>query len=106
MTSFDDRERASEGLFARDQDLAFRARARRDRELGLWAADRLGLGADEAEAYAGALVALSIGAGGDEAVAAKLGEDLNRRGPAVDGGEIRRRMADLLGAAVERVKRG
>ena len=105
MTTFDDRERAFENLFAHDQDLAFRARARRDREIGGWAAHRLGLTGDEAEAYVGRLLAVAIEHGGDDAVAAKLGEDLNGRGPPITADEIRRRMAELLAEAVNHVKR-
>lgn len=104
MTSFDDRERAFEGLFARDQDLAFRARARRDREIGLWAARRLGLAGDEAEAYAEGVLAAAI-RGGEAAVAAKLGEDLGGRGPGLAAEDVRRRMDELLAEAVERLKR-
>jgi hypothetical protein len=105
MTTFDDRERAFENLFAHDQDLAFRAQARRNRELGLWAAQRLGLAGDEAEAYASRLLAVAIENGGDAAVAAKLGEDLNRHGLRVTEHQIHRRMDELLAESVDFVKR-
>lgn len=105
MTTFDDRERAFENLFAHDQDLAFRAQARRNRELGLWAAERLGLAGDEAEAYASRLLAVAIEKGGDGAVAAKLGEDLNRHGLHVTEHQIHRRMDELLAESVDYVKR-
>ncbi|WP_237476644.1 DUF1476 domain-containing protein [Lichenibacterium dinghuense] len=105
MTTFDDRERAFENLFAHDQDLAFRAQARRNRELGLWAAHQLGLSGDEAEAYAGRLLAVAIENGGDDAVAARLGEDLNKHGLGISEHRIRHRMAELLAESVEHVKR-
>ena len=105
MTTFDDRERAFENLFAHDQDLAFRAQARRNRELGLWAAHQLGLGGDEAEAYAGKLLAVAIEHGGDDAVVAKLGEDLGKHGLDVSQHRIRHRMAELLAESVDHVKR-
>ena len=105
MTTFDDRERAFENLFAHDQDLAFRAQARCNREMGLWAARQQGLDGDEAEAYAGRLLAVAI-ENGEEAVVARLGEDLNRHGRTVSEHQIRHRMAELLAESVERVKRG
>ena len=105
MTTFDDRERAFENLFAHDRDLAFRAQARRNREIGLWAARQIGLVDGEAEAYADRLLALAVETGGDDAVAAKLGEDLNRRGLDVSEHRIRHRMAELLAEAVDHVKR-
>ena len=106
MTTFDDRERAFENLFAHDQDLAFRAQSRRNRELGLWAAHQLGLGGDDADNYAGELLAVALEKGGDDAVAAKLGEDLNRHGLRVTDHQIRHRMAELLAESVDHVKRG
>lgn len=106
MTTFDDRERAFENLFAHDQESAFRARARRDRELGLWAARLLGLEGGDAERYADELVALAIASGGDDAIAAKLGEDLSRRGPHMTEQGIRQRMGDLMSEALADAKRG
>ena len=106
MTTFDDRERAFESLFVHDQDLAFRAQARRNRELGLWAAYQLGLGGDEAEGYAVKLLVAGLERGGDDAVAARLVEDLNRHGLGVSEHQIRRRMAESLAESVDHVKRG
>jgi hypothetical protein len=105
MTTFDDRERAFENLFAHDADLAFRAQARRNREIGLWAAHQLGLGGDEAEAYASRLLVVAIEQGGDDAVVAKLGEDLNKHGLGVSEHRVRHRMAELLAESVDHVKR-
>jgi hypothetical protein len=104
MTTFDDRERAFENLFAHDQDLAFRARARCTRDLGLWAAHQLGRSGDEAQAYAGQVLLTSIEKGGPEAVLAKVGEDLRRGGVTVTDHQLRRRLEELLAQAVDHVK--
>ena len=104
MTTFDDRERAFENLFAHDQDLSFRAQARRNHDIGLWAAHRLGRSGEEAEAYATQVLMTSIEKGGTEAVVIKIGEDLHAHGVAVTEHQIRRRMEELLAEAVERVK--
>lgn len=104
MTTFDDRERAFENLFAHDQELSFRAQARRNHDIGLWAAHRLGRSGEEAEAYAAQVLMTSIEKGGTEAVVAKLGEDLHKHGLTVTEHQIRRRMDELLAEAVQRVK--
>ena len=105
MTTFDDRERAFENRFAHDQDLAFRARARRYREIGLWAADQLGRSGGEAEAYADALLTVAV-EGGEDAMVARLGEDLNGRGPTFTEQRLRRTMAELLDLSADPGKRG
>ncbi len=104
MTTFDDRERAFENLFAHDQDLAFRAQARRNREIGLWAAQQLGRSGAEADAYADDILMTSIEKGGTEALEARLREDLGRHGLTVSDHQIRRRLDELLAEAVEHVK--
>lgn len=104
MTTFDDRERAFENLFAHDQELAFRAQARRNRDIGLWAAQKLGRSGTEAEAYAGQVLMASVEKGGTEAVVARIREDLSRHGLSVTDQEIRRRMDELLAEAVAHVK--
>lgn len=105
MTTFDDRERAFENLFAHDQDMAFRARARSHRDLALWAAHRLGRSGDEAQAYAGQVLLASIEKGGSDAVLAKIGEDLQRHGLTTSDHDLRHKLAELLAQAVEHVKR-
>lgn len=104
MTTFDDRERAFENLFAHDQDLAFRAQARRNREIGLWAAQQLGRSGAEADAYADDILMTSIEKGGTEALVARIRQDLGRHGLAVSDHQIRRRLDELLAEAVEHVK--
>ena len=105
MTTFDDRERAFENLFAHDQELAFRAQARRNRDIGLWAAQQLGRSGAEADAYAGQVLMASVEAGGSEAVVAKIRQDLDAGGVAVTEHQVRQRMDDLMAAAVDHVKR-
>ena len=105
MTTFDDRERAFENLFAHAQDLAFRAQARRNRDIGLWAAGQLGHAGEAAELYAGQVLMASVEKGGTEALIAKVRDDLARHGVTVSDHQIRHRMDELLAAAVEHVKR-
>lgn len=91
MTTFDERERAFEEKFARDAELQFRVTARRNRLLGLWAAEQLNLTPDEAEAYAKAVVQADFEEAGDEDVFRKVYGDLTARG--VDISEHRVRLA-------------
>ncbi len=76
MTTFDERERAFETKFARDQDMSFRIIARRNRLLGLWAAEQMKLTPEEADAYAKAVVQAEFEESGDEDVVRKLYGDL------------------------------
>lgn len=102
MTTFDDRERGFEAKFAHDQEARFRAEARRNRLLGLWAAERLGLSGPESLAYAGALVRLETEAPGEGPLFARLASDLGERAsPAL----IRRRIAECLAEAQAQLAR-
>lgn len=76
MSNFDDRERAEEAKFARDEEMLFRIHARRNRLLGLWAAERMNLSPEEAEAYAKGVVQADFEEAGDEDVVRKLLGDL------------------------------
>src|SRR3546814_5382403 len=76
MSAFDDRERAFETKFARDQEVLFRITARRNRLLGEWAAERMGLTPEETDAYAKAVVQADFEEAGDEDVLRKLEGDL------------------------------
>lgn len=89
MTNFNDRERAEEAKFALDEDTQFRVTARRNRLLGQWAAERMGLSAVEAEAYAKAVVQADFEEAGDEDVIRKLLGDLTSAGVDVTEGDIR-----------------
>ena len=89
MTSFDDRERAFENKFARDEELQFRIIARRNRLVGQWAAEKMGLTPEEADAYAKAVVQADFEEAGDEDVVRKLLGDLTAAGVEVDDATVR-----------------
>jgi hypothetical protein len=89
MTTFDDRERAEEAKFARDEEMMFRVHARRNRLLGTWAAERMGLEPAEADSYAKSVVQADFEEAGDEDVIRKLLGDLTAAGVDTSEGEIR-----------------
>lgn len=90
MTTFDDRERAFEAKFARDEEMAFRVTARRNRLLGHWAAGQMKLTPEEAEAYATAVVQADFEEAGDADVVRKLLGDLTAAGVDTDEAAVRR----------------
>lgn len=93
MTTFDDRERAYEAKFARDQEMQFKVHARRDRLLGEWAAERMGLTQAEAAAYCRDLVHEDFEMSGDTDITKKLLGDLTAAGVDIDEGVIAERIA-------------
>jgi hypothetical protein len=95
MTTFDDRERAFESKFARDEEMQFKITARRNRLLGQWAATKLGLTPEETDAYAKSVVQADFEEAGDEDVVRKLLGDLTAAGVEVDEAEVRRALTDL-----------
>lgn len=92
MTTFDDRERAFEAKFARDDEMQFRVHARRNRLLGQWAAVRMGLTDAEADAYAKSVVQADFEEAGDEDVIRKLQGDLMAAGVDCSESEVRAAM--------------
>lgn len=102
MTSFKDREKGFENKFAHDQELQFRAMARRNRLLGHWAAELLGKTDDEAKAYAVEVVKADFEEAGDGDVVRKVLGDLGDR---VDEATLRRKMAELMEIAKEQLMR-
>ena len=96
MTTFDDRERAFEAKFAHDAEMQFKAEARRNRLLGLWAAGVAGKSGAEAEAYAREVVQADFREAGDEDVFQKVRADLGGR---VDDASIRAKMNTLMAEA-------
>ena len=106
MTTFDDREQAFEAKFAKEQDTEFRAASRRDRLLGLWAGELMGLEKSHLEAYAQAVVKSDLERPGDEDVLRKVFEDLKGSGCAVSEGDVRLKMAELMALAREQIKAG
>lgn len=89
MTDFSDRQKGEERKFAMDADTAFRVAARRNRLLGHWAAEKMGLTAEETEAYAKAVVQADFEEAGDEDVIRKLLGDLTGAGCEIDKAEVR-----------------
>jgi len=89
MTTFDDRERAFENMFAHDQEMLFRITARRNRLLGEWAAAKMGLTPEETDAYAKAVVQADFEEAGDEDVIRKIVGDLTSAGVETDEPTVR-----------------
>ena len=89
MTDFSDRQKGEEGKFAMDADTAFRVAARRNRLLGHWAAEKMGLTAEETDAYAKAVVQADFEEAGDEDVIRKVLGDLTGAGCDVDEAAVR-----------------
>ncbi|MEQ1509858.1 MAG: DUF1476 domain-containing protein [Sphingopyxis sp.] len=89
MTGFDDRERAFENQFARDSEIEFRIIARRNRLVGAWAAEKMGLTPEEADSYAKSVVQADFEEAGDEDVVRKLLGDLASAGIDIDDASVR-----------------
>jgi hypothetical protein len=106
MTSFDKREEGFEKQFAHDEELKFKANARRNKLLGLWAAEKLGRSGAEAEAYAKEVVAADFEEAGDHDVFRKIRRDFDANGINVSDHQIRRTMDELMARAVTEIKAG
>jgi hypothetical protein len=105
MTTFDKREEGFEKKFAVDEEQKFKAESRRNKLLGLWVADKLGLSGDAANAYAKEVVAADFEETGDGAFR-KVTADLNTKGVTVTEAELRLKMGELLAQAIMQVKAG
>ena len=103
MTTFDNREREAEKKFEHDEELRFKAMARRNKLLGLWAADKLGLEGDAAQAYAREVVLADLERPGDDDVVEKVLKDFERRGVPLDAHKIRVEMDRLLPEAKRQI---
>ena len=104
MTTFDKREEGFEKKFAHDEELRFKAGARRNKLLGLWAAEKLGLSGAEAEAYAKTVVAADFEEAGDEDVFRKVRKDFDAKGVDQSDHQLRRTMDEMMGQAIEQIK--
>ena len=104
MSTFDDRERAYEKKFAMDEELRFKATARRNKLLGRWAAEKIGLSEAEAETYAKDVVIADLEEPGDEDVFRKIRDDFDARGVEQSDHQIRRAMEDLMTKAVDQIE--
>jgi hypothetical protein len=107
MSGMDDRKDAAESKYAHDEQLAFKANARRAKLVGAWAATQMGKTGADAEAYAKSVVMADFEEAGDEDVFRKIRADLTAAGKAdVSDHVIRRTMEELLATAVEQIKAG
>jgi hypothetical protein len=106
MSTFDKREEGFEKKFALDADQKFKAEARRNRLLGMWVAEKLGITGDAATAYAKEVVAADFEESGDADVVRKVLGDLTAKGVAVTEPELRVKMDELMATAVMQVKAG
>jgi hypothetical protein len=106
MSTFDKREEGFEKKFAMDADQKFKAEARRNRLLGMWAAEKLGLSGDAVAAYAKEVVASDFEESGDGDVVRKVLGDFTAKGVAMTEPELRVKMDELMATAVMQVKAG
>jgi hypothetical protein len=104
MTTFEDREKGFERKFAHDEELKFKATARRNKLLGLWAAEQLGLSGDEAQAYAREVVKADLAEPGDEDVFRKLRSDFDAKGVVQSDHQIRRMIGEMMAQAVSQIE--
>lgn len=106
MTTFDKREEGFEKKFALDEEQKFRAMARRNKLLGLWAAEKMGLTGAEAEAYAKEVVVADVEEAGDHDVFRKVRADFDAKKVAQSDHQIRRTMDELMQTAIDQIKAG
>lgn len=106
MSTFDQRKDAFENKFAHDEELRFKATARRNKLLGLWAAQKLGKAGADADAYAKAVVLADFEEAGDEDVLRKVKADFASANVTVTDEEIRKVMTELLLKAAEDIQAG
>jgi len=104
MTNFDDREKSFERKFALDEELRFKSTARRNKLLGLWAAEKMALSGDDAQAYAREVVKADLEEPGEEDVFRKIRGDFDEKGVEQSDHQIRRAMDDLLVEAVRQIE--
>ena len=96
MTTFDDRERAFEAMYAHDEEMAFRVVARRNRLVGHWAAAQMRLTPEETDAYCKAVVQAEFEEAGDEDVVRKVHGDLLAAGGHADEADVRRALDEQM----------
>ena len=106
MTTFDQREEGFEKKFALDEEQKFKAEARRNRLLGLWVAEKLGLSGEAATAYAREVVAADFEEAGDHDVMRKIRTDFDAKGVDQSDHQIGRVMTELMEKAIADIKTG
>jgi len=106
MSGFDERRDTFEKKFAHDEELRFKATARRNKLFGLWAAQQLGKAGSDAEAYAKSVILADFEEAGDADVIRKVRQDLEGAGRATDEAELNQVLTELMGQAIEQIKAG
>jgi hypothetical protein len=106
MTTFDDRKEGFEKKFAHDEELRFKASARRNKLLGLWAAEKMALTSAAADAYAKEVVVADFEEAGDEDVFRKIRKDFDAKGVQQSDQDIRKTMIELMGQAIAQIQAG
>lgn len=104
MSNFNERKKGFEGKFAHDQELQFKAGARRNKLLGLWAAGLMGKTGDDAEAYAKEIVKADFEKAGDDDVFGRVRGDFDAAGVDQSDHQLRRQMDDLLAEAMTQIE--
>ena len=104
MTTFDKREEGFEKKFAHDEELQFKAGARRNKLLGMWAAEKLGLSGAQADAYAKEVVMADFEEAGDHDVFRKIRKDFDSKNVKLSDQDIRRAMDELMAQAIAQIK--
>jgi hypothetical protein len=104
MTSFEDREKGFERKFAHDEELRFKATARRNKLLGLWAASEMGITGDAAQAYAREVIKADLEQPGEEDLFRKIRKDFDAKGVQQSDHQIRRKMSELMGESVAQIE--
>ena len=104
MTTFEERQKGFERKFALDEELKFKATARRNRLLGLWAAGEMGIAGDAAQAYAHEVVKADLAEPGEEDVFRKIRADFDAKGVNQSDHQIRRMMAETMGQAIAQIE--
>jgi hypothetical protein len=104
MSGFDKREEGFERKFAHDAELKFKAEARRNKLLGLWAAEQMGMSGDEAAAYAKEVIKADFEEAGDDDVFRKVRADFDAKGVDQSDHQLRRQMDDLMVEAIQQIQ--
>lgn len=104
MTTFDKREDGFEKKFAHDEELRFKATARRNKLLGLWAAEKLGLSGTEADVYAKDVIMADLDEAGEDDVFRKIRKDFDAKSVTQSDHQIRRTMDELMAVAVTQIQ--
>jgi len=104
MSSFKDREKAYESKFAHDQELKFKATARRNKLLGEWAAEQMGLSGEDAKAYIAEVIRADLEEPGEEDVFRKIWADFQDRNVEQSEHQVRRQLQDLMDEAIRQVE--